>query len=90
MISQSKRERERYESYLKLQRDIYTAVAEGRDEGRDEGRTEIQVRRIQSLQRLLRQEIGPPDKLQSLSICELENLAVQLEKQLDAKLGKGL
>ena len=40
MISQSDRERERYESRLKMQRDIYTALAEGRDEGRDLGRAE--------------------------------------------------
>lgn len=73
MISQSERERDLYESRLKMRRDISTALAEakeageaegwekgreeGRETGRTEGRVEVQSRRIQSLQRLLRQEV---------------------------------
>lgn len=90
MISQSERDRERYESRLKMQRDIYTALTEGREEGREKGREEgeaaIQFRRIQSLQRLLGQDIKPHEQLKTLSLSDLESLAVQLEEQLDAQL----
>lgn len=93
MISQSDRERELYESRLKMRRDINTALAEADEaaetRGREKGRKEIQIARIQSLQRLLRQEISPPESLQSLSFAELEDLAVQLERQLDARLANG-
>ena len=40
MMTQSELERERYESRLKLQRDIYTALKEARDEGKEKGRQE--------------------------------------------------
>lgn len=40
MLTQSEMERERYESRLKMQRDIYTSRAEARDEGLEEGRKE--------------------------------------------------
>lgn len=89
MISQDAVEREHYESHLKLQRDIYTALAEKQDEGRAEGRAEgeakAQIRRIQSLRRLLRQTETSED-LKTLSLAELERLATQLEQQLDARL----
>lgn len=89
MISQNDVERERYESHLKMQRDIYTALAEKRDEGREEGESRIQIRRIQALQRLLRQQVRSPDELKSLPLAALETLAVQLEEQLDARLSDG-
>jgi predicted transposase/invertase (TIGR01784 family) len=97
MISQSDRDRERYESRLKMRRDISTALAEakesgeaeGWEKGRDEGRVEVQVRRVRSLQRLLRQQIRSPDELKTLSSSELESLAVQLENELNAKLANG-
>ncbi|HEX5442760.1 MAG TPA: hypothetical protein VFW87_02975 [Pirellulales bacterium] len=38
---------------------------------------------------LLRQELNSPEELQSRSLAELENLAVQLKKQLDARLANG-
>lgn len=85
MISQDAVEREHYESHLKLQRDIYTALAEKQDEGRAEGEAKAQIRRIQSLRRLLRQTETSED-LKTLSLAELERLATQLEQQLDARL----
>jgi predicted transposase/invertase (TIGR01784 family) len=97
MITQSERERERYESRLKMQRDVYTALEEareegrvkGRAEGRDEGRAEGQIARIQSFQRLLRQDVTPQQQLQSLPIQELETLAVRLEAELQAQFKNG-
>lgn len=85
MISQNEQDRELYESRLKMRRDISTALSEAEVVGE----VRIQVRRIQSLQRLLRQPISPPEQLQSLSFMELENLAIQLEDQLDARLANG-
>lgn len=89
MISQSDRDREQYEAREKIQRDVYTALAEKLDEGREQGEAKIQIRRIQSLQRLLRQPTGSPEELQKLPLSELENIAVQHEDQLDAKLRNG-
>lgn len=85
MISHSKLDRERYESRLKMQRDVYTALAEKLDEGRAEGRAE----HIQFLQKTLRQNVIPLEQLRSLSAADLQDLAAQLERQLDAKLGNG-
>jgi predicted transposase/invertase (TIGR01784 family) len=93
MITQSERDRELYESRLKMQRDIYTALAEQREAGEamglEKGRVEIQVRRIQSLQRLLRQEISSSEELNTRPFPDLEVLAVQLEDQLNAKVANG-
>lgn len=76
MISQTDRDRELYESRLKMRRDMNAALAdateagrlEGRAKGREEGRVEVQVRRIQSLQRLLRQEVNTPEQLRFVRI----------------------
>jgi predicted transposase/invertase (TIGR01784 family) len=89
MISRTKRERDRYESRQKMQRDIYTALAEKLDEGRAEGAVAVQTQRIQSLQRLLRQQISPAEQLKTLSPAELENVVAQLEGQLESKLTNG-
>lgn len=85
MIAQSEPDRERYESRLKAQRDVYTALAEARDQGRAEGQTA----RIHSLQRLLRRKATAPEELQSLPLADLENLAARLEAELNAKLSNG-
>lgn len=89
MISQSDRDRELYESRLKMRRDINTALAEADEAGEARGRIAVQITRIQSLQRLLRQEISPHEQLKTLSFSELENLAVGLEDQLEARLANG-
>ena len=89
MISQSERDRELYESRLKMRRDISTALSEAEEIGEARGQVRIQILRIQSLQRLLRQAISSPERLQSLSLTDLEKLAVQLEVQLDARLTNG-
>jgi predicted transposase/invertase (TIGR01784 family) len=83
MITQSDRERERYESRLKMQRDVYTALAEARDEGRREG----QIERIHSFQRLLRKELTSRQELQSRSLEDLESLAARLELDLSNHFG---
>lgn len=88
-MSQDERERERYEYYLKKQRDIYTALAEKREEGREEGEVRVQIRRIRALERLLRQQVRSSDELKTLSIADLETFAVELEEQLDARLSTG-
>lgn len=85
MITQSEPDRERYESRLKMQRDVYTAIAEAREGGRAEG----QIARIQSFQRLLRQQITPPEDLHALSFADRENLADRLEAELNRKLANG-
>lgn len=93
MISRSKRERDRYESRLKGQRDVYTALAEkvdeGRAEGRLEGRAEERRELVQYLQKRLRQRVMPPDELQSLSMPELTKLVKRLQAQLDKRLANG-
>jgi flagellar biosynthesis/type III secretory pathway protein FliH len=92
-ISQNKVQRERYESRLKMQRDVYTALAEKLDEGlergRDEGRAEGRAEHIQFLQKSLRQNVTPLEELRSLSAADLQSLAAQLERQLDARLANG-
>lgn len=94
MISQSERERERYESHLKLQRDIYTAVAEGRDAGEalglETGRALERAERwrddIQYLQELLGRDVMSAEELQALSLPELENLTGRLRAELKIRL----
>ncbi len=97
MISQSDQERERYEARLKWQRDVYTALVEAREQGRAEGeakgeakgRAEVQIARIHFLQRALHQAVLAAEQLRSLPYAELENLAADLERQLEAKLAGG-
>lgn len=105
MISRSKRARERYEAREKMQRDVYTALAEKLDEGiekgierglerglqqgRSEGRAEGRAEHIQYLQRLLRQNVLSLEKLRSLPAAELTTLATRLETQLKARLANG-
>src|SRR5262249_32875049 len=109
MISQSDQERERYEARLKMQRDIYTALAEARREGEAKGRTEreakgrteseakgeakgrveMQIIRIQNLQSAIRQHMIAQDQLRALPLTDLESLAGDLERQLDARLARG-
>lgn len=89
MISQSDRERELYESRLKMRRDISTALAEADELGEARGRTAVQITRIQTLQRFLRQEVSSQDQLKTLAFSELEDLAVQLEEQLEKRLANG-
>lgn len=97
MISQSKRDRELYESREKMQRDVYTALAEAEDlgeargleKGRAEGRAEGQRAHIEYLQRLLRHETMSREKLQNLSLPELDDLAARLQVELGARLANG-
>ena len=89
LISQSKLERERYESRLKMQRDVYTALAEKLDEGLDRGRAEGRAEHVQFLQKSLRQTVTPLAELRSLSAADLQSLAAQLESELVARLGNG-
>lgn len=102
MISQSKRDRERYESRQKMQRDVYTALAEaeeigeargvekglrqGIELGREEGQAEGRRALIESFQKLLRREALSREQLQRLSLPELENLAARLQTELNARL----
>jgi flagellar biosynthesis/type III secretory pathway protein FliH len=89
MMTQSELERERYESRLKLQRDIYTALKEARDEGEEKGRQEGRIERINFLQRLLRQALTPVDELQKQAPADLERLVEQLEAEALARMGNG-
>lgn len=93
MISQSKRDRELYESREKMQRDVYTALAEAKDRGLEagleQGRAEGRRALIESLQELLRREVVSREQLQRLFLAELENLAAQLHAELSAKLADG-
>jgi predicted transposase/invertase (TIGR01784 family) len=100
MMTQSELERERYESRLKAQRDVYTALAEARDqgrqegrdqgrqEGRDQGRQEGQIARIHSYQRALNRELTPLEQLRAQPLTQLEHLADQLEAEVLGKLTK--
>lgn len=99
MISRNKQERALYESRQKLQRDVYTALAEkldegraegreeGREEGRAEGRAEAVRAQVQFLQQRLRHDTIAREQLRTLSPSELDNLLEQLQAELDAKLG---
>ncbi len=105
MISQSKRDRELYESRQKMQRDVYTALAEAKDRGVEEGlrqgiekgiekgiergRSEGLQAHIEYLQKLMRREEMPGEQLQRLSFPELEALAARLQSELSAKLSGG-
>ena len=93
MISQSKRDRELYESRERMQRDVYTALAEAEDRGEarglEKGRAEGQREHIGYLQRLLRHKTTAREKLQKLSLPELDALAARLQAELDAKLANG-
>ncbi|HMC89219.1 MAG TPA: Rpn family recombination-promoting nuclease/putative transposase [Gemmataceae bacterium] len=89
MMTQSELERERYESRLKMQRDIYTALKEARDEGRQEERRQGRIERIQFLQRLLRQALTPVEHLQTQPAEELERLVDELEAEALARMRNG-
>lgn len=101
MISQTDRDRELYESRLKMRRDISAALAEARQAGEAEGlqkgiekgiergRADVQIQRIHFLQRLLRREIVSKEELQARSFQDLADLAARLEDELSAKLGSG-
>ena len=93
MISQSERDRERYESRLTMQRDVSTALAEKREEGREEGRAKgrAEERRayVQSLQELLGQNSMSLEQLRALSLPELESLGARLRAELKSKLANG-
>jgi predicted transposase/invertase (TIGR01784 family) len=92
-MTQSELERERYESRLKWQRDVSTALAEaeqkghaqGRLEGRVEGRAEGHIAQIHMCQRLLGQPLTPAEQLQALPLADLERLTQQLEADLAAQ-----
>ena len=92
-MTQSELERERYESRLKLQRDIYTALREARDEGleqgRQEGRRAGQIERIHFLQRILRRTLTPVEQLQTQPRTELERLISQLEAETIDRVANG-
>lgn len=99
MMSQSELERERYESYLKKQRDVYTAMAEkfdeglergreqGLEQGREEARAEERRALLQYLQKRLGHDVLSSEQLQALSAAELASLVTRLQAELDAKLG---
>lgn len=97
MMSQSELERERYESYLKKQRDIYTAMAEkldeglvrGRAEGRQEGQAEARCDDIRYLQEMLGRDVSSLNDLRGIPLPELERLALRLRAELRAKLANG-
>lgn len=93
MISQSERERERYESHLKLQRDIYTALAEreeaGEARGLEKGRAEERCDDIRYLQEMLGRGVMSLEQLRAMSLPELENLAAGLRAELRARLASG-
>jgi hypothetical protein len=97
MISKSERERERYKSHLKFQRDIYTALAEreeagearGLEKGRAQGRAERVCDDIRYLQELLGGGVSSLDDSRAMSLPELENLAAALRAELKARLANG-
>jgi hypothetical protein len=92
MIVRSEQDRERYESRLKMQRDIYTALAERGDEehakGREEGRAEERAERwrddIRFLQEVLGQHVISAEELETLSLSGLESLVTRLRAELKA------
>ncbi|HJT33042.1 MAG TPA: hypothetical protein VJ783_13455 [Pirellulales bacterium] len=88
MISQSERDRERYESHLKLQRDIYTALAEKLDEGIEKGRAEARRDDVRNLQEMLGQDVMSDEELQALPLPELERIASRLRAELKSRLTK--
>ena len=101
MISQSEIDRERYESRLKAQRDAHSLMLEARDarekglqqglqQGREEGRAEGQIARIQSFQRLLRQDVSSVEQLHATALADLQDLAARLEAELAARIPNGM
>jgi predicted transposase/invertase (TIGR01784 family) len=89
MLTQDEQERERYESRLKAQRDLYSITDAARDEGREQGLEQgIQqgevLGRIHSCQRLLKLPLTPREELLGLPVAELHARAAALEQQLDA------
>lgn len=90
MIARGDHEREQYESRLKMQRDLYTALAEKLDEGRAEGRAEQRCDDIQYLQEILGHGSVPLNTLKALSASELESLEVRLRAELKARLANGV
>jgi len=82
MISQSDRERELYQSRLKMRRDM-NAV---RDEGRAEGRAEERRAFIRSLQAALHEDAMSMEQLEAFSLPELESLMGRLQAELNVKL----
>ncbi|RPI90622.1 MAG: hypothetical protein EHM42_01090 [Planctomycetaceae bacterium] len=98
MIARTPRERELYESRLKMERDeaarlelaMAEGVAKGRAEGRVEGRTEGRVEgayagRIQILQQLLGLPESSPQDLAAMGIEKMSELAERLQAQLRAR-----
>ncbi|HYV37081.1 MAG TPA: hypothetical protein VE988_15350 [Gemmataceae bacterium] len=92
MMTQDELERDRYESRLKMQRDISAALADARREGAAQavarGRAQELSRYIRSCQRWLRLAETPESQLRVMQVEELERLAQQLENEMNAKLGK--
>lgn len=93
IISQSERERERYESHLKLQRDMYTTLAEAEDRGEargiEQGRARTLISLIPYLQRVLHHEVVSREQLQALPLPELDALAARLQAEIDAQQANG-
>jgi len=59
--------------------------AEGREQGREQGREEgLLMGRIRTLQEVLRQPVTPQQTLASLSLQQLQSLAIQLQDALEA------
>ncbi len=74
MLTQSELERERYESRVKMQRDISTAVNEAEARGDLMGR-------IQLLEQLLHREVTPKSQLRARAPEALSRLAGELEAE---------
>jgi flagellar biosynthesis/type III secretory pathway protein FliH len=92
-MTQTETERERYESRLKWQRDIATALAEAAQKGEQKGEQKARkalVHEIHFCQRMLRRPQTPEDQLQSLAIEHLEKLVQELEEELAPKVTLGV
>ncbi|HVA49699.1 MAG TPA: hypothetical protein VNH11_25255 [Pirellulales bacterium] len=98
MISRTDRERELYQSRLKMRRDISAEVTsakqaaqaeglkQGLEQGLAEGRASTRRADIQSLQKSLGQSVTPLEQLQTLSWDELESVWARLQADLQMKL----
>jgi flagellar biosynthesis/type III secretory pathway protein FliH len=98
MVTQSDRDRARYEERFKAQldaRSLHKAAEdtgihkgreqgrqEGRQEGLEEGRREGFIERIHAYQEMLRQPQTSRDELLALGAAELERMVEQLELQV--------
>jgi predicted transposase/invertase (TIGR01784 family) len=83
VLTQSDRERERYEARRKFQRDQYTLLAEARDQGLEQGRAQGElIGRIHAYQRLGKRPLTPREELLAAPLPELARLAEELERQL--------